>query len=297
MINLRDVDVKHMTIGEMAKLNHVSEQTLRLYDRAGLLSPLERDGQNGYRYYDIRQSAQLDMIQYMKHLGIPLKKIRAYMKDWDIARLKELLSENKTATEKKIKELMLQRRAIERMLESCERYETAPPDGAIVMEFISRRQMYVKHTDVSFYDYDIDEYEKILRSLKDDMSAHNIAPIYYANAGTIIARENFIKHNIYSDEVFVFVDSDYVDERLITIIPAGFYLCMYCDRFEKEKEYIDRLLRKIADMHCTVAGDYICEVIMETPFNYKERGMFLRLQVPIKIGAEPENTAGKHLTL
>ena len=32
-----------------------------------------RDAENGYRYYDIRQSAQLDMIQRMKALGMSLK--------------------------------------------------------------------------------------------------------------------------------------------------------------------------------------------------------------------------------
>lgn len=70
-----------MTIGQMARMNHISEQTLRLYDREGLLSPLGRDEKNGYRYYDIRQSAQLDMIQYMKALGMPLKEIRVHMKN------------------------------------------------------------------------------------------------------------------------------------------------------------------------------------------------------------------------
>lgn len=40
MIKLTNLDVKKMTIGQMAKMNHISEQTLRLYDREGLLSPL-----------------------------------------------------------------------------------------------------------------------------------------------------------------------------------------------------------------------------------------------------------------
>ena len=67
--------MRHLTVGEMAKLNHISEQTLRLYDKRGLLSPSFR-GQNGYRYYDIKQSAVLDIIQYMKSLGISLKEIK-----------------------------------------------------------------------------------------------------------------------------------------------------------------------------------------------------------------------------
>ena len=60
--------MKELTIGQMARLNGVSEQTLRLYDRTGLFSPMYRDEENGYRYYDIRQSAQLDMINDIMNL-------------------------------------------------------------------------------------------------------------------------------------------------------------------------------------------------------------------------------------
>ena len=107
MIKLTNLDVKKMTIGQMARMNHISEQTLRLYDREGLLSPLGRDEKNGYRYYDIRQSAQLDMIQYMKALGMPLKEIRVHMKKWDTGRLKQLLVENRDAIDRRIEELNL----------------------------------------------------------------------------------------------------------------------------------------------------------------------------------------------
>lgn len=283
MIKLTNLDVKKMTIGQMAKLNHISEQTLRLYDREGLLSPLYRDEKNGYRYYDIRQSAQLDTIQYMKALGMPLKEIKAHMKKWDMGRVKQLLRENRDAIDERIRELNLQKRAIERALDSYERYESAPPDGAIVLEYIPKRQMYVTSTSVNFYDYDIAEYEKILRNLKEDMAAHDISPFYFANAGTILRRENFMKRHLYSTEVFVFVDREYVEEDLITVIPASPYLCIYCDKFEKEKEYIDRLLATIEEKHYTVTGDYICEVIVEMPLDYQERGMFLRLQVPIRM--------------
>lgn len=283
MIKLTNLDVKKMTIGQMAKLNHISEQTLRLYDREGLLSPLYRDEKNGYRYYDIRQSAQLDTIQYMKALGMPLKEIKTHMKKWDMGRVKQLLRENRDAIDERIRELNLQKRAIERALDSYERYESAPPDGAIVLEYIPKRQMYVTSASVNFYDYDIAEYEKILRNLKEDMAAHDISPFYFANAGTILRRENFMKRHLYSTEVFVFVDREYVEADLITVIPASPYLCIYCDKFEKEKEYIDRLLATIEEKHYTVTGDYICEVIVEMPLDYQERGMFLRLQVPIRM--------------
>ena len=85
--------MRHLTVGEMAKLNHISEQTLRLYDKRGLLSPSFR-GQNGYRYYDIKQSAVLDIIQYMKSLGISLKEIKHQLENRDLGRIEAALREN-----------------------------------------------------------------------------------------------------------------------------------------------------------------------------------------------------------
>lgn len=282
MSKLDYYDVKSMTIGQMAKINHVSEQTLRLYDREGLLKPVRRDEETGYRYYDIRQSAQLDMIQYMKALGMSLKEIRSQMKQWDMGRIKQLLIQNRDAVENRIQELYLQKRAIERTLDSYERFEAAPPDGSIVLEYIPKRQMYLTKTKVNFYEYDIEEYEKILRNLKEDMMKHRISPFYYANAGTILRKENFLAGDLFSTEIFVFVDREYVEESLITLLPAGSYLCIYCDSFEKEKRYINRLRVEIEEKHYAVTGDYICEVIAELP-DFQERGMFLRLQVPIRM--------------
>lgn len=68
--------MEKFTIGQMAKLNHISEQTLRFYDKMGILMPDTIDEKTGYRYYDIKQSAYLDMIQYMKSLGMKLKDIK-----------------------------------------------------------------------------------------------------------------------------------------------------------------------------------------------------------------------------
>ncbi|MEG0370148.1 MAG: MerR family transcriptional regulator, partial [Hungatella sp.] len=281
MTHTTTLNVKKLTVGQMAKLNRISEQTLRLYDKEELFSPLTRDEKTGYRYYDIRQSAQLDMIQYMKALGMSLREIKLQMQKWDMGRVKQLLQENRDAIDEKVGELNLQRRAIERTLESYERYEAAPPDGTIVLEYIPKRQMYLSNSKINFYDYDITTYERILRNLKDDMIDHAISPIYFANAGTILRKENLMRGNLYATEIFVFVDREFVDAKFITMLPASSYLCIYCDKFGKEKEYIDRLLSFIEEKNYMVTGDYICEVVVEMPLDFQERSMFLRLQVPI----------------
>ena len=66
----------YISIGEMAKLNQTTVTTLRLYDSMGLLTPCYIDSSSHYRYYDVKQNARFDMIQYMKELGMELKEIK-----------------------------------------------------------------------------------------------------------------------------------------------------------------------------------------------------------------------------
>ena len=280
------ISVKELSIGQMARLNGVSEQALRLYDKVGLFSPMYRDRENGYRYYDIRQSAQLDMIQHMKALGMSLKDIREQMKHFDPDMLRNILYQNLDAIDQKAQELMYRRRAIERTLESYEWYENAPPDGTIVLEYIPRRLTYMTDSGVNFYDYGIDVYEKILRELKKNLIANQLSPIYFYNAGTVMKKEALLAGRFCSTEIFVLVDKGFVKESLITQIPASTYLCIYCNSFDKEKDYIERLLEEIRTREYRITGDYICEVVAEVPMDMQERGMFLRLQVPVSLRAK-----------
>ncbi|NLH01064.1 MAG: MerR family transcriptional regulator [Clostridiales bacterium] len=275
--------MEKLTIGQMAKLNHVSEQTLRLYDRMHLLEPDSVSPETGYRYYSIKQSAVLDMIQYMKSLGMKLSDIKKHLECKDPALIKSILHQRSLQIDEEIRELKYQKRAIERTLQSYRRYETSPPDGTIVLEYLEERRMYCIDAGMNFYDYGIEEYEEMLRKLKTRLISDNLPQIYFCNAGTILRKDDLERHRMYSSEIFVFVDKDFVADDLTVVIPANIYLCIYCNKFEKEKEYIGHLLDVISEKGYKIVGDYICEVITELPFlERKERGMFLRLQIPIK---------------
>jgi len=272
-----------LTIGQMAKLNHISEQTLRFYDKMKLLEPDTINDETGYRYYSIKQSACLDMIQYMKSLGMELKDIKKQLENNDPSLIKSLLCQRSSQIDTQIRDLKYQKRAIERTLTSYERYEASPPDGTIILEYIEKRRMYLIDSEINFYDHGIEVYEEMLRKLKISLISDNLPQIYFCNAGTILRQANLVQRNFYSSEIFVFVDKEFVPDELTITIPTNTYLCIYCNEFEKEKEYIERLLQAVAEKGYTIVGDYICEVLTEFPLlEQKERGMFLRLQVPIK---------------
>lgn len=276
--------MKKLTIGQMAQINGVSEQTLRYYDKIGLLKPVEVDKATGYRFYSIKQSARLDMIQYMQSLGMSLKDISVQLNNCDINLTKHVLVKKSEQIDKQIDSLKFQKIALQRAVENYERYESSPPDGTIVLEFIEKRWIYSYTTDTNFYNFGIEVYEEQLRKLKEDMDSKGLRSTYFCNAGSTVSQENIISRNYVSDKLFVFVDIENVPEKLVTAVPPNTYLCIYCNRFEMEIPYANKLLDEASLRNYTITGDYICEVIVDLPdFIENERGMFFKLQIPVKI--------------
>ena len=271
----------YLSIGEMAKINHITVTTLRLYDELDLLKPVYVNPETNYRYYDIKQNARLDLIQYMKELQMNLKEIKELLDKEDINLIEAILIKKKQQLSIQINDLQRTKDAISRTIYSLERYRKSPPSGTITLEYIDRRRIYVMHTNINFYEHDLNVYEYLLTQLKNDLIAHHYPQIYYCNAGTFLNKERFLKQEFISDRIFVFVD-DHFPEKEIQVIENGMYACIYLDDFHQEINYAKRLLDYCKMNHLTICGDYICEVLSERSiFDHHERSMFLRLQVPV----------------
>lgn len=273
---------KYLSIGEMAKINHTTIPILRRYDKIGLLKPNYVDPDTGYRYYDIKQNARFDMIQYMKELGARHSEIKEVLDSGDVNRIESILIRKREMALQEIAHLKLQKEAIDRTIESIERYRKSPKIGTLTLEYIRRRHIFSMKTDINFYHHGIDTYELLLKKLKKYLMDHNVPAIYYYNAGTFLSKENFINQNYYSDKMFVFVDHHFKTDKTIETLESQMYACIYLDDFNKEIEYANRLLQFCKDNKYTITGDYICEVVTElNVFDTDERSMFLRLQVPV----------------
>ncbi len=277
------MEKKMMKVGEMARFNRVSISTLRLYDKVGILKPCHTDPETNYRYYSIHQKARLDMIQYMKELGMSLGEIREILEKGDIQLIESTLISKKRQVKEEIAQMELRLGAISRAIESVERFRKAPDCGMITVEYIPHRTIYVMHTDITFYDHDISVYEEILEELKENIIGQGLPQVYYCNAGTILPLKNFLKGEMVSHEIFLFVDEAFPEHQAVRRVDSGMYACIYLDRFDDEQEYAARLLAYCKEHRYVVCGDYLCEVLTEfNVFDSEKRSMFLRLQVPLR---------------
>lgn len=64
-----------LSIGEFARLSHLSVRTLRRYHEAGLLEPASVDPASGYRYYAAEQIPAAQVIHRLRELDMPLAEV------------------------------------------------------------------------------------------------------------------------------------------------------------------------------------------------------------------------------
>ena len=72
------------SIGELARYQNISKQTLIFYDKIGLFRPAYVDPDNKYRYYKASQIDYLDTILIMKELGYSLGEIKEHKNNYTI---------------------------------------------------------------------------------------------------------------------------------------------------------------------------------------------------------------------
>ena len=89
----------HHTVGEVARLAHVSVRTLHHYDEIGLLRPSERTAA-GYRLYGAKDLAWLQQVLFFKELGFGLEDIHRIMSDPSFDRAEALLLQRRMLADK-----------------------------------------------------------------------------------------------------------------------------------------------------------------------------------------------------
>lgn len=104
--------MKSFLIGDISKMYGISQDTLRYYDKAGLL-PFVKKNQAGRGVFTEDDLGYIEVIDCLKRSGIPVKEIAKFM-DWCVEGDKTLpqryafMVEQEAALERKIQDLQAQ---------------------------------------------------------------------------------------------------------------------------------------------------------------------------------------------
>ena len=113
--------MESMGIGALAKRAGVGIDTVRYYERNGLLAPQSRLS-SGYRRYTDLELARLRFIRRAQALGFTLKEVRELLSlsaQRDVARVKRSAQAKLTDVDRRIAELERVRAALSKLIAAC----------------------------------------------------------------------------------------------------------------------------------------------------------------------------------
>lgn len=105
---------KYFSIGETARRANVTTETLRHYDRIGLVRPCKVDPWTKYRYYSEAELVRLDAIQALRCMDLSLQEIGELLSCNDFQHILKQLRHAQEKVQEKITELTHIRESIGR---------------------------------------------------------------------------------------------------------------------------------------------------------------------------------------
>lgn len=92
----------YFSVGETAKASHTTIETLRHYDRIGLITPSKKDDFTNYRYYTQQDIVRIDTVRALQQMDLPLQKIKEVLEFDELEKIIDFLA----VAEKKADEKM-----------------------------------------------------------------------------------------------------------------------------------------------------------------------------------------------
>lgn len=271
-----------LKIGEMAKYNNISIQTLRYYDEIDLLKPVYICPDTNYRFYSLAQSSDLDTIIFLKNLDFSLSQIKDILNEPNQTEaIRKVVLEKTQEIEEEKKEINRKLKKIKKFNNSFSYFEQYRNMEGIKIEKLPKRYIKTFKTNMNIYDMDLYEYEKNLRLFKQNLDPNEHK--FFNNVGSIMTKDSFLNAEFHSDEMFIIKDSKN-RSNYDKVIPDSYYAITFCHLFENELTAIKQFRENLLRNGYIITGDYICEVIHELPYKKEgQRNMFIRLQIPVEV--------------
>lgn len=242
----------NFTIGEMSKLQNVSVQTLRYYDKIGLLKPLYIDEKSRYRYYCAKHFVMLNLIKQCKAMGLSLDEIKELIENYtSFDSILNIISKQKEMIDTKIKELNIVKNNIS-FLEK--RIENSLEEGInYVFVKYNQERKFIKYNNTKRYTEEFEiNLSEIFVSMEQKYSSSNKELAFAVSYQDVKKNDQLIYNMLISACEGITND----DDNLITL-PAGEYITLnFDDDYNDTSKYYKSVIEYIDTKNIEVSGDF-----------------------------------------
>ena len=267
------------SIGEVAKIHNITVETLRHYDRVGLLKPSYINSNTGYRYYSAKDFIILDLIKQCKAMGLSLDEIKNIIENYTSPEsVLHIIRKQKAIIDEKIKELNKIKDNITFLEESI---KVSLDEGL--------NKIFIKfYEDRSFIKYDntnrfTEEFEvnlsKILAEVERKYTYFNKELWFVISYKDLKAD----KKVTYKNTMIKFTQSMDIKEYNKIVLKKGKYLTLnFDDDYNDTRKYYDIIMNYIEENNIEVLGDfYEIYIITRVGSDGSEKSLG-RIQILIK---------------
>lgn len=222
---------KYFSIGDAAKAVHTTTETLRHYDRIGLVKPSKKDEWTKYRYYTEQDIVRLNTVRLLQLMDLPLQEIKKVLAYDDLEKIVAFLSQAEKKADEKIATLQYSKSKIQAAREDYERKLRARKNrsGTFIKDLPERVILLSDTLEVptldNLWNYLSHFYEKVTPALKEQFYFEDLAGIYTGNG---------------LSRLFA-VCTRYAETDGLKRLPKGKYLCASCTEATR-KSTLDELM-------------------------------------------------------
>lgn len=212
---------KYFTISEFAKLRNININSLRYYEKIGVLRPYYVDEKTGYRYYSPEQVSILDVILLCINFGMPLKELANHINENNTIDNKELFETGKKIAQERICDFQMELSKIEYTLRYLNNNQQFSGKKGFYKRNISERTIITREYTESLTDVRRIEIES--GELYNYAQGKKYSPVF--PAGLLVSHGS---EKLQLKIFFEIVREDINDEGVITI-PSGEFQCCQVD--------------------------------------------------------------------
>lgn len=253
------------SIGETAKAANMTSETLRHYDRIGLVKPSRIDEWTNYRYYSKQDIIRLNAVRALQQMDLSLQEIKEALEYDELSKIIDFLKRAEKKADEKMEELKISRLKIQSARKDYEKKLCKQQNAkkAFTQNFMKRVIMLSDELKAptldNLWNYLSHFYDKINPERKDLFAFEDLAGIYTEKGHSCLFA----------------VCVRFAETHGLKILPAGAYLCADCT--EENREPVLAELLETANKEYNVKPDFTIQMIVVSgilQWNYQ-------IQVPL----------------
>ena len=240
----------YFSIGEAAKAVHTTSETLRHYDRIGLVKPSKKDEWTNYRYYTEQDIVRLNTVRALQLMDLPLQEIKKVLEYDDLEKVVDFLAQAEKKADEKIAALQYSKSKIQLAKADYEKKLQLRKNqsGAFLKEFPERVILLSDTLETptldNLWNYLNHFYDKVPPPLKEQFSFEDLAGVYTENGWS---------------RLFA-VCIDFADIPGLKILPKGTYLCADCT--DENREAVLHELKQQAETIYSAAPKFTVQLVV-----------------------------------